>query len=69
MTTWNYRVAKNEDGELFIVEVYYDDNDVPQFWSGSQKPYGEDIGSLRTDLEYMLEALDKPIFEKIVEET
>lgn len=68
MTTWNYRVAKNEAGELFIVEVYYDGEGNVEFWSGAMKPFGEDVGDLRADLEHMLEALDKPIFEKIVEE-
>jgi hypothetical protein len=68
MTTWNYRVAKNTHGEIVIVEVYYDEDGNVEFWSAEQFPLGEDVDDLRKDLQHMLEALDKPLFEKVIEE-
>ena len=68
MTTWNYRVAKNAHGELVIVEVYYDEDGNVEFWSAEQFPLGEDMDDLRKDLQHMLKALDKPLFDKVVEE-
>lgn len=67
MSTWNYRVAKNTHGELVIVEVYYDHEGNVEFWTEyPQPPLGEDIDDLRRDLQHMLEALDKPLFDKVI---
>lgn len=68
MSKWNYRVAKNVHGELVIVEVYYDEEGNVTFWSGEQSVIGEDINDLRVSLQNMLEALDKPLFDKVIEE-
>lgn len=68
MTTWNYRVAKNALGETAIVEVYYDEEGNVTYWSGPIKPFGEDIEDLRADMQNMLQAFDKPLFDKIIEE-
>lgn len=65
--TWNYRVIKQEqpEGTAFaIYEVYYDEQDNIQFISNDpQNPFGETIEELRGDLEYMLQALDKPVLD------
>ena len=66
MTTWNYRVAKNAHGEFVIVEVYYDEDRNVEFWSGAITPLGEDMDDLRKDLQHMLKALDKPLFDKVI---
>lgn len=68
MSTWNYRVAKNVLGELVIVEVYYDEEGNVTYWSGPIKPFGEDEDDLRSDVQHMLKALDKPLFDKVIEE-
>lgn len=66
MSTWNYRVAKNVLGELVIVEVYYDEEGNVTYWSGAVSPLGEDESDLRSDVHHMLEALDKPLFDKVI---
>ena len=63
---WNYRVFKFADRcaeEAFeIREVYYDDQGNPTgYTEGESAPLGMTIDELRSDLGYMLRALDKPI--------
>lgn len=64
--TWNYRIAKNQYGELFIIEVYYDEDGKAELWSGAIKPYGNDLEDLMRELDSMLGAFKRPIFETIV---
>lgn len=66
MSTWNYRVAKNDYDEYVIVEVYYDDEGKVTNWSGAISALGDDAASLKSDLEMMLKAFDKPLFTEQV---
>ena len=64
--TWNHRVIKKgKDYEyLAIHEVYYDNDSIDFVIGYTENPtpvIGESIEELRTVLEQMLGALDKPI--------
>ena len=66
--TWNHRVTKaTVDGETVyeIREVYYDlpDSDGIGWTQNASTPYGQTLDELRTDLQRMLEALDKPVID------
>lgn len=68
---WNYRIVKKqvwlgkslgEEVQFAIHETYYDDNDKPTaITTGPMKPYGETLEELKSDLEKMVAALDKPV--------
>lgn len=66
MSTWNYRVAKNDYDEYVIVEVYYDEEGKVTNWSGAISALGDDRASLQADLQTMLMAFDKPVFEEVI---
>ena len=64
--TWNYRILehKNADGSSWfaIHEVYYNEAGNPE--SCSQEPcfaHGDDTEGLITDMNYMMQALNKPV--------
>jgi hypothetical protein len=64
--TWNYRIIehKNTDGSSWfaIHEVYYDEAGTPEHCS--EEPcfaHGEDVETLITDMQYMTQALNKPV--------
>lgn len=61
--SWNYRVMSIDRGETYeIHEVYYDEGGTPRaYTANSVKPSGADLRELRSDLQWMLAALDKPI--------
>lgn len=68
--TWNYRVigrkvegfGEDDHEELGIHEVYYTRSGKPQMYSESPiPPVGGSIKELRSDLQRMLLALDKPV--------
>ena len=71
--TWNHRVMKrvykHDDGttevEHAIYEVFYDDAGRVEGWTeNAMAPVSfEGVDSLRTTLEWMLEALDKPALD------
>lgn len=59
--TWNYRIIDRADG-YYIYEVYYtNDGRKDAFSLEPMYPYGDTLDELRSDLEYMQAALDKPI--------
>jgi hypothetical protein len=61
--TWNYRVIK-KDGNLGIHGVYYDETgNIKSYDLEPNKPLGDDLDDLRNELELMLEALDKEVFD------
>lgn len=65
--TWNHRVIKKgKDYEyLAIHEVHYrDDGTISGYTERSIPVLGESVEELRTVLEQMLKALDKPIIDK-----
>lgn len=63
MGYWNYRLFKRYNGEIVIIECYYE-NDKPSAYTGQVQPYGETPEELKQDLEWMLKAFDKPILTK-----
>lgn len=77
MSYWNYRVvekvlSKHEHDTSYdttvyeVHEVYYDEDDNITMWSAEPiAGYGEgDWRDLKADLEYMLEACNKPILKE-----
>lgn len=68
MMTWNYRVLHRRDDaphvgqvDAFeIIEAYYRDG-VISLWSEAMRPLGHTPEELRSDLEFMLRALDAPV--------
>lgn len=61
--TWNYRVVQSEDGAYHMREVYYT-NGVPNSWTepvATPYDYYDDAEELRSDLEAMLRAFDRPL--------
>lgn len=79
MSTWNYRVIRydypvkvpgtdsQETASTYrIFEVYYDKNgNIEGRSEGAIAPYGETLGELKADLEYLTEALYKPVLVEI----
>lgn len=63
-TYWNYRVIESED--IFrIHEVYYNEKGgITAFSENPITPLGETLDELRGDLEYYLQALDRPVLKK-----
>jgi hypothetical protein len=61
MSHWNYRVVQKE-GVLGIHAVYYADDGEVEGW-GKQpfSPVAESLAELRTNLELMLESLEKEV--------
>lgn len=67
--TWNYRVFKftdrSETSSFEIREVYYDEEGKPTgYTDGESAPLGMTLDELRSDLGWMLQALDKPVLEE-----
>ena len=65
MSTWNYRVMEDEDGQFTLREVYYTDEKEIQSWTGEVAPFGESEEELRNDLDYMLRAFNLPILSEV----
>ena len=61
--SWNYRVMK-KDGCLGVHGVYYDEHgNIEGMDQDPNGPTGESLDHLKTTLELMLEALEKPILD------
>lgn len=65
---WNHRVMERVEGNetlFFVVEVYYntDDNSILG-WTEQESVWGESVESLTTTLNWMLEALEKPVLNE-----
>lgn len=68
---WNYRIVKKNvylgkcsdaKVQFGIHETYYNENDIPTaITTDYMAPYGETLEELKSDLEHMLAALEKPI--------
>lgn len=64
MGHWNYRVVLHKKDHTFeIHEAYYEDGEKePHMIStNGMSPHGETFDELKSDLEKMVNALDKPI--------
>lgn len=64
---WNYRVVRVEEEEYDsyqLYEIYYDDDGKIEYMTeNAMQPYGESIEELRSDLEFMMEALRHPALD------
>ncbi|RJP76671.1 MAG: hypothetical protein C4522_17600 [Desulfobacteraceae bacterium] len=73
MSHWNHRVIKRHDKKVHITtfqihEVYYDDDNKIESWTASPvEPMGESMAELRKDLQYFVEALEKPVLEEKIQ--
>jgi hypothetical protein len=64
MSHWNYRVFRDEHGNLTIRETYYNDAGEVVHWSlGGEAVVGDTIEDLHDGLHKMSEALTKPIVD------
>lgn len=65
--TWNYRVLRHiytEETWLAIHEVYYDDDNNPDCCTVDPiEPGGETLEELKSDLEHISKACEKPILD------
>ena len=69
--TWNYRVVRknvymgktiNPEVQFGIHETYYNSEDKPTaITTDHMRPYGETLEELKSDLEKMVAALEKPV--------
>jgi len=68
---WNYRVLRHTDGgvdsneEYFMVhEVYYEDDGKPSICTSNEcKPFGNTLEELKSDMEMMVDAFEKPVLD------
>ena len=65
MTTWNYRIVHWLDG-FMLREVFYDANMRPikHGAAGIGNVLCDSPDEIRTDLELMLQALDRPVLDE-----
>lgn len=62
MTTWNYRVFHEDNGDFVIREVYYaDDGSIVACSERAVEPYGQSLDELARDLELFTAALSQPV--------
>lgn len=62
MTTWNYRVFREEDGDYIIREVFYDANGaILGCTKEAVEPIGKSIEELEQDLCAFRDALQLPV--------
>lgn len=73
LSHWDYRIVHHTkpDGaggqaDVYEVhEVYYSTDGTVSMWSeDAMKPYGESLDWLKNDLQWMTQALDKPVLER-----
>ena len=66
-TYWNYRVVRQDRGDetaYAIREVHYDEEHQVASWTAhDMQPWGTSLDELRTDLQLMLLALEKPVLD------
>ena len=61
---WDYRVIEH-DGAFTIHEVHYNDKGaIISLSDDPMGPSGETLEELKADMEYFLQALDKPVLRK-----
>jgi len=62
MTTWNYRVFREENGDYVIREVFYDKEDcIIGCTEDAVEPFGRSLEALARDIEWLKEALEMPV--------
>ena len=61
---WNYRVIEH-DGLFYIHEAYYNDKgDIIAISEDPMHPHGENLKELKGDIEYFLQAFNRPVLKK-----
>ena len=61
---WDYRIIEDH-GSFTVHEVHYNDNGaIVSISEDPMGPSGETLGELKTDMDYFLLALDKPVLRK-----
>lgn len=61
MTTWNYRVFREENGDYVIREVFYDEEGcIVGCTEDTVEPFGRSLEELARDIEWFKEALEMP---------
>ncbi|MBI5181481.1 MAG: hypothetical protein HZA06_01050 [Nitrospirae bacterium] len=61
---WNYRVIEH-DRFFAIHEVYYNDKgDITAISEDPMHPQGEALEELKNDMEYFLQAFNRPVLKK-----
>ncbi|TAF52960.1 MAG: hypothetical protein EAZ61_07375 [Oscillatoriales cyanobacterium] len=64
MTTWDYRIIQEPEGDLAIREVFYDEtNTIIGCTDTPIEPFGQTIDELRQCLADLQAALDRPILQ------
>ncbi|MCI0388727.1 MAG: hypothetical protein MOB07_08170 [Acidobacteria bacterium] len=62
MTTWNYRVFHEENGDYVIREVFYDEEGcIFGCTEDTVEPFGRSLEELARDIEWFKEALEMPV--------
>jgi hypothetical protein len=61
MTTWNYRVFRDQDGYCIREVFYLDDGTIGGCTERAVTPSGDTIEALAQDIEYLKEALGLPV--------
>ncbi len=62
MTTWNYRVFLEEDGDYVIREVFYDkDGCIIGCTEDAVEPFARSVEELAKNIEWFKEALELPV--------
>ncbi len=63
---WNYRVIANEEINPYytIHEVYYYDGQPITLTENRIAAFGESVEELRSDMQLMIKALDKPVLKR-----
>lgn len=61
---WDYRVIEHEE-MFYIHEVYYNDKGgITAISENPMHPCGESLDELKSDIEYFLQALNRPVLKK-----
>jgi hypothetical protein len=64
MMSWDYRVIEHA-GAFTVHEVHYNDKGgIVSISEEPMGPSGENLDDLKTDMDYFLQALDKPVLRK-----
>ena len=64
MMNWDYRVIEH-DGSFTVHEVHYnEEGGIISVSEDPMGPSGETLEELKVDMEYFLQALDKPVLRK-----
>jgi len=65
MSHWNYRLFKDAEDMISIIEVYYDKSGKPEMRAEPERvPEAGTVDEMRETLAWMMYALDKPVLNE-----